>query len=306
MECTTGKWVGCGITFVIVIIISVLVGIGFARLDSTEVGLDYSANSLSIDFEAELYETGLYFLGPGHDFLKFPKETKSLDMFGRDKVVARSMDGLQVEIECRVNYKLQANKLSIASLYLKFQHDYEKAYRSVSRSVVRDVTADFNAFDFWTKRELISEKIELELRARLADIYAEVQTFVLTNFELPSQFQQAIIDTDARREELETVEFNRAKEIENIDAKEMQAKEEIRLIVQNGQTTASEAENTFLAQAFKIKSVTEAQVIAYDILKTELNLTEPQLINLVWLDTLSNTDAEVKYHVPIPEELTSF
>lgn len=302
-ENKTFHYVCCGITLIVLIIVCSLVGIGFSRLEANEMGLDYSANSLSIDLAAPLYDTGLFFLGPGHEFLKFPKLNQFLDMQAGERVIARTKDGLEVDIECRVNYKLAPDEKSMASLYLKFEMEYEKAYFSVSRSVVRDVTADFNAFDFWTKRELIADKIEEELRMKLRDIYANVETFVLTNFELPSQFQQAIIDTDARREELETVEFNREKEIENIDARELQAQEEIRLIKQNGQTTASEAINKYTAGAFRVKTVTEAQVASYGNLKTELNLTEVQLVNLLWLETIATSKADVKYHVPIPSDL---
>lgn len=48
-----------------------LFGVSFAKLDANEVGLDYSANSLTVDL-TQLYSPGVQFLGLGHSFIKFP------------------------------------------------------------------------------------------------------------------------------------------------------------------------------------------------------------------------------------------
>jgi hypothetical protein len=49
----------------------ILIGVSFSKLEPNEVGLDYSANSLTID-TGQLYQSGVTFLGVGHSFIKFP------------------------------------------------------------------------------------------------------------------------------------------------------------------------------------------------------------------------------------------
>jgi hypothetical protein len=57
--------VGCGLCCVLVIVSAFLIGYSFRRLEANEVGLNYSANSLTIDLTTT-YLAGVHFLGVGH------------------------------------------------------------------------------------------------------------------------------------------------------------------------------------------------------------------------------------------------
>lgn len=61
-------------------------------------------------------------------------------------LVARTYDGLSVELEVSYQYRLEAAAESLASRYRDFGLDYEVAYIRESRDVLRTSASRFTAF----------------------------------------------------------------------------------------------------------------------------------------------------------------
>ena len=62
-----------GVTCCVLLITSIILLVcSFSTLEPNEVGIEYNANTLSINTD-ELYESGRHFLGLGHSFLIYPK-----------------------------------------------------------------------------------------------------------------------------------------------------------------------------------------------------------------------------------------
>jgi hypothetical protein len=61
------------------IIIIVLIATSFAKLEAYEVGLEYNPNAISIN-EDKLYTEGTHFLGPGHYFIKFNRQMRTVQL----------------------------------------------------------------------------------------------------------------------------------------------------------------------------------------------------------------------------------
>ncbi len=57
--------------------IAVLIGTSIKKLEAYEVGFDYNPNAVSID-EENLYYEGTHFLGPGHYFITFIKNLRTI------------------------------------------------------------------------------------------------------------------------------------------------------------------------------------------------------------------------------------
>merc|ERR1712150_69034 len=227
------------------------------------------------------------------------------DMQGGESIMSRTKDGLEVNIHCRVNYVLKQQQDLLASLYLMFEDQFESAYRSIARGVVRDIAGEFAAFEFWTKRGEISDAIQTRLEIRFNDMHADISNFLLSSFDLPAPFLSEITRTDEQKQEYESKLLERDRERQNIEARQLQAEQQIRVIAEEATTTALELNNTYSAEAFRIKSLTEAEMRSYKQLKDELGLTSEQVINLVWLDTLKSLDptTTLKFYVDIPTEL---
>jgi hypothetical protein len=96
--------------FIIGIVIiggGVLIILGFSTLQATEIGLDYSWISMTVD--KKLYENGLYFIGIGHSFIKYPKMVQTVE-FSKERgsqrraIQSRTKDGLEVTLEISFQY----------------------------------------------------------------------------------------------------------------------------------------------------------------------------------------------------------
>jgi hypothetical protein len=57
----------------------VLIATSFAKLEAYEVGLEYNPNAISIN-ENKLYTEGTHFLGPGHSFIKFNRQMRTVQL----------------------------------------------------------------------------------------------------------------------------------------------------------------------------------------------------------------------------------
>ena len=56
----------------------IMIVLSFATLEQTQYGLDYNGITLSVD-NITMASSGLYFLGLGHSFIKFPKVVQTIE-----------------------------------------------------------------------------------------------------------------------------------------------------------------------------------------------------------------------------------
>ena len=130
-QCCGACW-----AFILLLATAILIGASFHTLSPTEMGLDYDMWTCQVN-DKVLFGNGRWFLGPGHSFIIFPKATRSVLMLSRaadsstisdqqfSSLVARTYDGLSVELELSYQYRLEAAAESLASLYRDFGLDYE-------------------------------------------------------------------------------------------------------------------------------------------------------------------------------------
>jgi hypothetical protein len=62
-----------------VIVGIVLLATSFSKLEAYEVGLEYNPNQISIN-EEKLYTEGIHALGPGHYFIKFNRQQRTIQL----------------------------------------------------------------------------------------------------------------------------------------------------------------------------------------------------------------------------------
>jgi len=291
---------GCVIFCCMVICSAFLLGFSFRKLDANEVGLDYSANSLTIDY-SQLYDSGVYFLGVGHSFIKFPRSVNEIKLDGSE-YNARTADGLFVQLSVKLLYRLQIEKDALANLYLMFgENGYVDAYTKLTRAVIRDVASQYTAFQFWLSRDNITTAMLFGLSGALGDVYGLVDNFLLTNFELPVKFQDALTETDVRKQERDKVQFEQETVQAQTDTRVLQAAKQADIIGLEANATATSFSLGIDAEVVKIQQLVTAELNSYESLVTQLGFTQQQLVTFVWLDTLSKSTNSTKYFtVPKP------
>jgi hypothetical protein len=104
-----------------------LLFMSFSSLDASEYGLDY--NSITKTIDPKYYGSGIYFLGFGHSFLRYPSVQTNLEFSNeagsnRPALDSRTSDGLQVTFQkVTVTYRLRPE--SLIDLYLRYGSDYQ-------------------------------------------------------------------------------------------------------------------------------------------------------------------------------------
>jgi len=284
-----GPVIACCVTVCIGFLVTVvLVGMGFKKLNVNEVGIDYSANSLTINTK-ELYHNGIHFLGVGHSFIKYPKLQLEINMEGGKAINARTNDGLVVTLETRVMYTLDADIQSLASLYLMFKDDYEVPIENICRSVLRDVASEFKGFQFWLERQFITDTMEDRLRNQLEDVFIHVTTFLFSSFKLPLKFQEAIKETEVQQQLMASVQYELIQTDQSAQALMLEAQQQVLQIaaVTNAAVQAIELDAT--AQVYKLNVTISRESEGYNYLKQEMNFTNDELTTLIWLEKMGNS-----------------
>lgn len=101
------KYICYSICGLFIIVGGIFLILGFSVLEATEIGLDYSWVSKNVD--KRIYDNGLYFLGIGHSFIRFPKMVQTIE-FSKERsanqgpLQSRTADGLEVVIEISFQY----------------------------------------------------------------------------------------------------------------------------------------------------------------------------------------------------------
>lgn len=293
---------GCLTCVIVTVVTIILVALGFSKLSVNEVGIDYSANSLTLNTN-KLYSNGIHFLGVGHSFIKYPRRQLELNMDNSNNIVARSRDGLKVTLGVKILYTLVTEIDALASLYLMFREDYTVPVKHISRSVIRDVASQFTGFQFWIERANVSLAMEIALRDRLADIFVKVDTFLLSSYTLPSNYQNEIQRTEIQNQEMNKVVY----ELDQVEQKTqgvlLQAAETVKQI-----EAATEGEIVGInyaadAEIFKLENILSSEKLGYRAIKDNMGFTQEELTSFIWLDELSNSQTPKILSVQVPEKV---
>lgn len=135
--------------------------LGFSSLDATEYGLDYSWLSKTIDPIARF--NGLYFIGIGHSFIKFPRNIQTIE-FSQDRaanrpaIESRTSDGLEVILEISFQYTLQPENLY--RLYNYYGFDYSSTFQNIAIDVLTEEATGYTAYDFFMNRGKIKDDFQ--------------------------------------------------------------------------------------------------------------------------------------------------
>ena len=270
---------------------AIMIGCSFGVLGPTDMGLDYDSINIRIN-EVDLFENGRYFIGLGHEFIIFPKRLKTIRMSdqassgggegeeGEERVtsqlLARTMDGLPVTLDLSFQYRLMPSAESLVKLYKDFQTDYESAYIRIARNVLRDVAADYQAFNYFYNRSVISSAMRGSLDVALMQHSATVQSFQLLNILLPPRFSSAIEETEIARQEIENAGYQQAVSITEANTRVREAERQAKIILLAANATAANITLQARANSFRGR-IARALQFAIARAQDALPLTERSL-----------------------------
>lgn len=273
-------------------------GVSWDTISPNEVGLVYDKNVQHIELD-KVYSSGRYLVGLGRGFIKFPT-TYQLLRFGSNfpsktggDVVARSKDGLVVNLEVAVQYRLSTTIEDLGRLYYTFGTDYEQVYGRMVLSVVRDVASRHTVFDFWSTRPEISEEMRVELNKAFNDVYAYCAAFELANVEVSQDFANAITDTQVAFQDIQQASYEQSVARVRASATVDVANQVAVILAATANATAQVTFTNAKTEADSLTYRIDQQVDSLSTLARSFNISSPETL-LDYLYVTSVQDNSVK------------
>jgi len=143
---------------------------------------------------------------------------------GVDSISALTKEGLEVDLDITVLYRLEEAKAS--DIYREVGLDYEeKIIRPVIRSTIRQVIATYNSKDIYSeKREQATTSIYEDLNSLLKDRGIITEEVLLRNVQLPTNLANSIQEKLQAEQESQKYEFILQKEEKEKERKLIEAK----------------------------------------------------------------------------------
>lgn len=207
---------------------------------------------------------------------------------------AASKDLQDVTSKIAVNYKLDSNKA--IEIYKTIGLNYFEVVGHPSiQEVVKAITAQYNAEEMITKREIVKSSIAEALKNRLAERGIISEAINITNFSFSDEFTIAI---EAKVSAAQKV-FEAQNKLEQIKVEAEQAKAKAegdkQAAILGAEGKKQSAILTAEGEAQAIQIVTESQVAANEKLKSSLT---PEVLQYIFIDRMGE---EVQVWV-VPED----
>lgn len=181
--------------------------------------------------DAELH-SGIHFINPIKRVKRLSIRTEEYTMSGfssegakagDDSISALTSEGLKVDLDITVLYRLQEDKAS--DIYRELGEDYlDKIIRPVIRGNIRAIIAEFAARDVYSSRRT---EVESRLFESLSMIAMErgviIEKALLRNVKLPGTLADAIEKKLKADQEAQEMEFVLAKEKSKAEQKRIEA-----------------------------------------------------------------------------------
>ena len=266
----------CFISFLLIIF-------GFSSLEATEFGLNYSWISKSIS--PKVKENGLYFIGIGHSFIKFPKTVQTIE-FSNQKtankgpIQSRTSDGLEVTLEISFQYILKKDK--IYELYSKYGKNYDYIFQNIAVHILTEEATKYTAYNFFMDRGKIKDDFQKELNEMFEELcYSNIQFLQLRSVDLPNLFEESIQESEVKKQDILRAKAEQNKIIIEVDTKIKAAEYQKDVIINMAEGEAEAIYKQNKADVESLMKMQETQVQVYKNLKNTLSLSNDKLLNLM-------------------------
>lgn len=286
----------------------ILIILGFSSLEATEYGIDYSWLSQTVS--PQTMANGLYFLGIGHSFIKFPRTVQTIEFSNdrnanRQALQSRTSDGLEVVLEISFQYILQPEHLH--NLYFKYGLEYKHVIENVAIDVLTQEATNYNAYDFFNEIGKIKDDFQRTLDKQLnTTCSANVQFLqLIRNVDLPALFEQAIQESEVKKQEIQkaTAELNKITVEVDTLVKSAFIQKNVTVNIAEGEAESIIKQNDANVLSFTKKQTSQTE--AYSKLKKNLNMNNSELLKFIKAKLTTVSRPNMAINISSPESTTA-
>lgn len=143
--------------------------------------------------------------------------------YGADAITVLTSEGLKLDLDMTVFYRLQEDKASDIYTTLGLNYD-EKIIRPEIRGGIREITAQYTAQELYSnKRDEAAVAIKDRLVSKLEPRGIIIEDVLIRNIQLPERLEASIQEKLAAEQEAQRMEFVLQKEEKEADRKIIEA-----------------------------------------------------------------------------------
>lgn len=291
--------VGSIVAVIVIIVSIILIAVSFSVMDPNEMGFDHDTIAGVINAD-KVYEGGRHFLGLGHKFIKYPRTIQSLAI---PPAVVRSADGLPITIDLSVQYQLPATYKELRRIYNLFEDDHEDAMGDMIDGLIRDVSTNFTAYQFFENRTALSGATERTLRGFFSTLSINIVEILIVNIRLPPEFAAEIDKTSTAIQESNRALAERQGALVKLQTQNRTIMEDINIANLQRDTQVVNIQNAANSTAQSLLNLYDTEARALASVKNALSLSNEELLAYFFVKTLQSTTANVHMAIGVNPKL---
>jgi len=210
-------------------------------------------------------------LGPGNHFIKFPKTVKSVfftdDLSDRSNcqgpaLQSRTNDGLNVRLEVSFQYRLKF--ADVFDLYSTLGKGYEQTFIRMAIEQLTTAATMHKANDFFTNRSTIGQEMHRMLDDHFNQHgFSEVPFFQLRTVHLPSEFEEAIKETQVKQQEIQIAQLEQKSNRVTYQTKVLEAEQAVKVMKNQAEAEAAsiEAQNEAYCKQYQVTQHLQSEAL---------------------------------------------
>lgn len=280
----------CGACVCFVLVPSIiLIILSFQSLQPVEFGLNFNAITMSVE-NTTYSVAGLYFLGFGHWFIRYPRVVQTIEFLAtgeNDLLHTRTADGLPLTLGLSFQYRYMPEHLY--ELYQTYKGEHHPVYVNTATATIANVACNYSAYTFFNDKQGIAIAMQRELHKKFTQgLYAQIEALQISQVELPSSFQDAILESISTKQNITRNERYKENMQVTFATQLMVAKQSANQTVIRSRGNASQIVQKATANARMTEQTVRAEMSAFGNLTTKLSMSSTDGLNYIWWDTLQS------------------
>jgi len=250
-----------------------------------------------MSLENETYAVaGLYFLGFGHWFIRFPRVIQTIEFVserGNTLLHTRTADGLPLTLGLSFQYRYMPEHLH--ALYLKYKGDHDVVYANTATAAIANIACNYSAYTFFNDKQGIAIAMQNSLRGIFAEqLYASVEALQINQVELPTSFQDAILESISTKQNItRSMRYKEGMEV-TFATNRMVAHQVANQTVIAARGSANRVLQQANARARMTQQTVNAEMTAFSNITSTLSFDGDASLDYIWWDTLQAAAADPK------------
>lgn len=178
----------------------ILVPLSFSYVEIDEWAFRKSKLTNKVD-TTKIYGNGRYFFGISSKVVVFERPYQHLEYVGSKALSVFSSNGLQLKLECNLQYRLIPSRL--AEVYSKLGTVYATQINAIATAAIKNAAPKFSVNDFIDRWENVSRAIATHVSEELFALGVEmpIDNFQIQELAMPQSVSDLYLATATRLQE---------------------------------------------------------------------------------------------------------